>query len=247
MSRCDFGFFPDTGCRPGYGCVIAERANEPDTLKYVCLPGDDSDLSSCHDDLIAMGLAFEPTVVPLDHPDTHPNLDCIVQDAVYVQSPVLGVDLETSGGTPDADFLASCVMARAFGESVIDVTPWDVVTIQHMGTYNCRVIAQTDTLSQHSFGNAIDLAGFEFSDGELWTLVGDWEHDTSSGFSTDAAEWLYETAYRWHDEEIWNIILTPNYNPAHDDHFHVDMTPSSDYIGVYGGRYIGPSPYPEWE
>ena len=244
VSRCDFGFFPATGCRPGYGCVVAVRANEPDTLKYVCLPGEDSDLSDCHDDLIDMGLAFEPTVVPVDSPDSHPNLDCIVEDAVYLQSPVLGVDLETSGGSPDADILASCVMARAFAETVVDVVPWDVVTIRHMGTYNCRVIANTDTLSEHSFANAIDLAGFEFSDGELWTLVADWEHDTSSNFDTDAGEWLYESAYRWHDQEIWNIILTPNFNSAHDDHFHVDMTPYSDYIGVFGGRWIGPSPWP---
>jgi hypothetical protein len=23
----------------------------------------------------------------------------------------------------------------------------------------------------------------------------------------------------------WNIILTPEYNADHDDHFHVDLTP----------------------
>ena len=93
FSRCDFGFFPESGCRPGYGCVIVSRANESERLQHVCLPGDESDLTQCHYDLAARGVAFEPTVIPMDHPEDHPELDCVIEDAVYVQSPVHEVDL----------------------------------------------------------------------------------------------------------------------------------------------------------
>ena len=45
------------------------------------------------------------------------------------------------------------------------------------------------------------------------------------------AQFLYDAGNRWFDNYIWNIILTPNYNSAHDNHYHVDMTPSSHFIG----------------
>lgn len=27
---------------------------------------------------------------------------------------------------------------------------------------------------------------------------------------------------------LWNIILTPDFNPAHEDHFHIDLTPGGN-------------------
>ena len=91
-----------------------------------------------------------------------------------------------------------------------------------------------------SFGDAIDIYGFRFDDGDTWTLIDDWEHDTSNP-STAAGRFLYDAAYRWHDDRVWTIILTPNYNAAHDNHFHVDRTPNADYIGATDGYYIGPN------
>ena len=243
LSRCDFGVFPETGCRSDYGCAVAPRANEPGTLKYVCMPNAASELNECHTQLAARGLAFEPTIIAIDHPSGHPELDCDVVDAVYLQSPVFGVDLQYYDGSPDGEVLARCEMAHSIADTIEDVLPYGVVAMRHYGTYNCRVISGSDTLSEHGLGNAIDIYGFEFDDGELWTLVDDWEHDTSSGFDTAAGEWLYDSAYRWFDDDIWNIILTPNYNSAHDDHFHVDLTAGGNYIGYWGGRYIGPAPY----
>ena len=60
------------------------------------------------------------------------------------------------------------------------------------------------------------------------------------------AIFLYESAHRWHDMKYWTIILTPNYNAAHDNHFHVDLTPGSDFIELLPSDdfgYIGPAPY----
>jgi len=242
LSRCDFGFFPDSGCRQGYGCVEAPRANEPSTVRFVCLPGAETQLTQCQLDLAARGVSFEPTTVPDAHPDTHPSLTCHIAEPVYVNSPIHDVELRTSAGSPSARVLASCEMAHSLVDTIDDVKPFGVVALRHMGTYNCRVIAGTDTLSRHSFGDAIDIAGFDFADNTLYTLTDDWEHDTTSP-QTAGGIFLYEAAHRWFDNYYWNIILTPNYNAAHDDHFHIDMTPSSHYIGFTDGRYIGPAPY----
>jgi hypothetical protein len=97
-------------------------------------------------------------------------------------------------------------------------------------------------LSRHGYGDAIDIYGFRFDDGRVWTLVDHWEHDTDAP-DTEAAAFLYNAAHRWYDDWIWNIILTPNYNDAHDNHFHVDLSPGWHDLSVRGGRYIGPAPY----
>lgn len=242
LSRCDFAVFPQAGCRQGYGCVVAGRANEPGTETYVCMPQADSELGACHAELIARGIAFEPTVVHDTSPSDHPELTCHVEDPVRVLSPVFGVELLDNDGNPTPRVLAACEMAHSLADTVLDVKERGVVGVRQMGTYNCRVIAGTSTLSRHGMGDAIDLSGFDFSDGSSFSVYDDWEHDTSAPV-TEAGIFLYEAAYRWFDEEYWNIILTPNYNAAHDNHFHVDLTPGSDYIGFFGGRYVGPAPY----
>jgi len=243
--RCDFGYFPDTGCRPDYNCVITARANESWTEKYTCLPNRSSDLTSCHYDLAARGVAFEPTIVADTSPSSHPNLTCSVEEPVYILSPLLGADLTYYDGNPTSRVLATCDMAHALADTIVDVLPYGVTELLHIGTYNCRVIAGTDTLSRHSFADAIDIYGFGFNDGSEYTLVDDWEHDTTNPTSA-GGEFLYDAAYRWHDDAIWSIILTPNFvssngTLAHDNHFHVDLTPGSDYIGLTGGSYIGPN------
>jgi len=139
-------------------------------------------------------------------------------------------------------------MAHSLADTVVDVLPWDVVALRHYGTYNCRVISGSNplVLSQHGLANAIDIFGFEFADGELWTLIDDWEHhddDEPLSFETEAGQWLYDAGYRWFTDDIWNVILTPDYNTAHDDHFHVDLTSGSNFHGFTDGRYYGPAPY----
>ncbi len=242
LSRCDFGLFPGTGCRPGYGCVEAARANEPDTVRWVCLPGEQTELTPCLSSLAARGVSFEPTTIADEHPSTNPELTCHIEEPVYLNSPVLGVELHNSAGTETSRILVSCETAHAVVSTIEDVADLDVVALRHMGTYNCRVISGTSTLSEHAFAAAIDIAGFEFDGGEVYTVLDDWEHDTSTP-QTPGGIFLYEAAHRWFDDYIWNIILTPNYNADHDNHFHVDLTPGSHYLGFTDGRYIGPAPY----
>ncbi|HCP46104.1 MAG TPA: hypothetical protein DIU15_08690 [Deltaproteobacteria bacterium] len=242
VPRCDLGIFPDGGCRSGYGCVVVERANEPERLQHVCLPNRASELGDCHRELASREVAFEPTVLADEHPSSHPGLTCSILDPVWVRGPIHGVELLDWEGWIDDEILASCEMALALVETIDDVRARGVDGLRHLGTYSCRVISGTDTLSQHGLADAIDISGFEFDDGSIYTLVEDWEHDTDQPDS-EGGEFLYGAAQRWHDAGIWNVILTPNYNTAHDDHFHVDLTPGSDFLGVTSSGFLGPAPY----
>ena len=224
VSRCSFGSYPGSGCREDYGCRIASRFEEIETQTYSCVPGEGSDLSSCQLDLAARGIGFEPTVRTIEYPEGRADKVCEIVDPVWLDTPMLGVDLRYVDSDASARVLAGCEMAHALADTVEDVAFYGVSELIHIGTYNCRMIEGSDSLSEHSFANAIDIYGFTFDDGTTWTLIDDWEHDTDSPV-TDAGAFLYEAAIRWHTEWIWNIILTPNYNMAHDNHFHVDLKP----------------------
>lgn len=243
LSRCDFGLFPDAGCRPGYGCAVTNRPDGgDDDANYACLPERDPELTACHDALAARDIPFEPALRPSESPDGYPELTCEIADPVWLLGSIEGAELTDPSGFPTPRVLTSCEAALALADTAVDLRPDDVVGIRHWGSYSCRTIAGTATLSQHGYADAFDLTGFELRDGSLVTLVDHWEHDTDRP-RTDEGSLLYDAAWRWYDQQVWSVVLTPNYNLAHDDHFHVDLTPGGDYIGFTDGRYIGPAPY----
>lgn len=242
LSRCDYGIYPKNGCRAGYGCVLSHRANAPHVERYVCLPGQGESLSDCQSELAFSGVAFEPAAHHPESPEGYPHLTCQIADPVRLHFPVHGLGFVNSAGNDTASLLMSCPMALAVAETARDLASQDVVNLVQGGVYNCRVIAGTETLSRHAYGDAIDIFGFEFADGDIYTVIDDWEEETTAP-QTEAGVWLYETVYRWHDLGIWNVILTPNYNTAHKDHFHVDLTPESHFIQSLSIPFIGPAPF----
>jgi hypothetical protein len=56
----------------------------------------------------------------------------------------------------------------------------------------------------------------------------DWEDGVDMPVTFEG-QWLKDLTDQRHEQGIFNIILTPEYNAAHDDHFHVDLTPGSDF------------------
>ena len=93
----------------------------------------------------------------------------------------------------------------------------DVVRIETFGTYNCRNVngARSGKLSEHAFGNAVDVAAFVLKDGRRISLLKGW-----NGTSEERA-----FLRRLHDSACkrFGTVLGPNYNSAHANHFHFDM------------------------
>lgn len=113
--------------------------------------------------------------------------------------------------------------------------------ISHMGTYNCRRIRRyRDWLSEHAFGNAIDIAGFDF--GPLpkkrratsnlpaslkrsfkVRLLNHWTG--TRGAAGIHSRFLNELARRLVTrKDIFRVLLGPAY-PGHKNHFHLDCAP----------------------
>jgi hypothetical protein len=242
VSRCDFGAYAKTGCRSGYGCTVTSRANEDWTQAYTCLPGPSTELDACYLELAARGVSFEPTLRADDHPVDAPELSCHIDNPVYLHSPVHGVDLRYFYSEDPAQVLVDCETAHAIVDTVQDLIPQGVVEIEHVGTYSCRTIAGTGSLSQHALGRAIDLYGFWFEDGGYASVYDHWEHEDPSPDYWEGA-FLYDATRRWYDDWVWNIILTPEYNDVHDNHFHVDLTEDAHVLHFMPYRYLGPAPY----
>jgi hypothetical protein len=229
VSQCDPGLLGGDGCREGYACVALPRWDDPGTSTGVCIPDDLApEQGTCLEKLEARGLVFEPTVVDPESPDGFPELLCEIEDPVLLYPPIAGVSWRYIDSMSEAPVLVSCETALAIADMSELLDQLGAVEFQHIGTYNCRVIGGTDSLSMHGLAAAIDLYGFTLFDDTWYTIFDDWEDGVAMPM-TPGGQWLKELADTMFAQGIWNIILTPNYNAAHDDHLHVDLTPGSHF------------------
>lgn len=60
-------------------------------------------------------------------------------------------------------------------------------------------------------------------------MLTDWEKNQPAPV-TAAGVFLEDLVQSYHEQKVFNIILTPDYNDAHADHFHCDQTPGSDFL-----------------
>ena len=228
ISQCDPTFLGGDGCRDGYSCVALPRFMD-NTAKPVCVPDAVAPpKSDCMLELDALGISYAIADVPPDSPDTHPQLTCEIDEPVYLYPPVNNVSWRYFSAADPAPVLVSCEMALAIERLTALLEDMGCVEFEHIGTYNCRVISGTDTLSEHSFATAIDLYGFDVTGLGYLTLIDDWEDNVIPPV-TPEGQWLRTLADTRYAEGIFNIILTPDYNAAHDNHFHVDLSPGGDF------------------
>lgn len=242
VARCDYAKEP-LGCREGYHCVTRARYSDPSYLRNACLVG----AKMCYSAASDLCLDYRGAPNPLDRPEACPSELCDVRDAMHLRNPIAGITYRNGAGNV-TDLFVSCPLSLALERMGAILRAMDVVEVTHYGTYNCRLIAGTTcTLSQHGLGLAIDFAAFKLRDGRTISVLNDWEpaqsipieprRDNPCRFaytpSTENGRWLYDLVYRMCDERVWSIILTPNYNSAHDNHLHVDLTEgySRTYLG----------------
>ena len=230
VQRCDAAAFGGNGCRPGYFCGLESRYNEPAVQQAVCQPGEAQPVAGCLGQLVELGVSYTPAGNARETPDGVPNAVCDVVDAVRVSSPINGVTYRYVSHDVAQPMYGRCELAQALYRLSAMLQEFDIVEVGHIGTYNCRAIAGTNRASEHGNGTAIDLAWFRRSDGLVANVEQHWEHDTVN-FQTERGRLLYEIGQQMYERRIFNIVLTPNYNAAHDNHFHVDLTPGSHFIG----------------
>ncbi len=108
-----------------------------------------------------------------------------------------------------------------------------VTRIEHLGSYACRNLygEQGRRRSQHATADALDLAGFVLEDGRRVRVLADWPapSQTTRVSAGEVASPLREKdearfLRAVHDGacDYFDVVLGPDYNRAHADHFHFD-------------------------
>lgn len=136
--------------------------------------------------------------------------------------------VEVSGSSVrfSVGFTATCPLTVAWAlyeRHVLLPAAWEylgqeVVRVTHFGTYACRNVNHraAGRRSQHASANAIDIAGFVLADGQQITVRGDWA-------GSDIRRAAFLRALRDGACRFFDVVLSPDYNEAHHDHFHFDM------------------------
>jgi hypothetical protein len=92
-----------------------------------------------------------------------------------------------------------------------------VAAIDHYGSYGCRRLygREQGGWSEHARANALDIAGFRLADGTRIAIAADWRDPGAKG------RFLREV--RDGACALFATVLSPDYNQAHSDHFHLDQ------------------------
>ena len=90
-----------------------------------------------------------------------------------------------------------------------------VISFEHLGTTNCRRIAGGSRMSEHASGNAYDISAFRLASGRRVSLI--------AGWTGKADEQAFLREVRDGACDIFATTLSPDFNTAHRDHFHLDM------------------------
>ncbi len=180
----------------------------PDFLK----PGSRDPETQCRRELKRIGAAFED-VAPVGNGGS-----CGIANPVRVSKLSGGIVVKPAA-------VLNCNMALAFAEWVKkDVQPAarlrylsGVAEIKNMSSYSCRTIGNKrgGRLSEHSFGNAIDIGGLTLNNGKVLQVH-------KPGFFALRESSLLNKI-RSDACDRFTTVLGPGYNAAHADHFHLDL------------------------
>ena len=203
------GTAPGTASQTGRAPVRPATTITSAAQSYAARPED----ASCLADLGATGARFDPL------PDTYAAPGC--NNLGTVQLMALAGDrapLSISNLGP-----VRCGTAKAFNDwarfgvdrAARQILGSPVVRIETMGSYACRNVAGTERRSAHARAEAIDVAGFTLADGRRIVLKRDWN-------SSDAATREFLRVVHKSACKRFGTVLGPEYNAAHEDHFHLE-------------------------
>ena len=106
-----------------------------------------------------------------------------------------------------------------------------VVGLDAFGAYSCRSVDNIAgaQLSEHAFGNAVDVSGFRLADGREIVIAREWK-------KTDTQESAFLHEAHAGACQHFTTVLGPGADVFHYNHFHLDLA-------MHGATNTGPRRY----
>lgn len=197
----------------GCGVLPGERRAQPPRSTQVLTPRPEA--RACLADLGKRQLNFSPL------PDQYYGAGCATINTVRLAA--LKGD--------DSDFALSnlgpvtCPLAETFAawarygvdRAARQILGSALARIDTMGSYSCRNVAGSKRLSAHATAQAIDVAAFVLADGRRVSVREDWRGGSD-------AERQFLAVVRDSACKRFGTVLGPDYNAAHADHLHVELS-----------------------
>jgi hypothetical protein len=162
---------------------------------------------------------------------THPFKVSAIADGTIAIDKALTIDCSMIPALEAwlADAVQPAAQAR-FGQSVVG--------LESFGAYSCRGIDNMAgaQLSEHAFGNAVDISGFRLADGREISIVREWK-------KTDSQESAFLHEVQAGACRHFTTVLAPGADPFHYNHFHLDLA-MHGMTNTGPRRYCRPEPPP---
>jgi hypothetical protein len=161
-----------------------------------------------------------------------------IQTAVRLAGPLHGVTFKTDLGDKQREStpweIGDCALVLAMDDFAQILVAHDIVEVRHYSMY--RVAPKNwpdDKIGiQHIGGTALDAARFTKSDGKVLDVLKDFHGGIGTKTCGDGAAphpatpealELREILCAAVDQHLFNVVLTPNFNKPHRNHFHLEV------------------------
>ena len=183
----------------------------------------------------------------------------LVEYPVLLDSPIGGVEISAKWPQKKrVNEVMDCRLVVALIELAATAKDMGVKKIQFYSTYrplkkpkgNCKEgkagkkcrakvakyekAVSSGSMSQHRRAAGIDIRWFEMADGRTVDVLEHYERNSGAPPCEDApttadGRFLKEFACALHARRVFNVMLTPNANKDHHNHFHFDISPGASW------------------
>lgn len=149
----------------------------------------------------------------------------------------VGFDPEFGTATPPEmrapASIADCRLGLAIDDLARVVERHDIVEVEYLSMFRQKGVGWVKKGKRHPSGRAIDVSSLKRKDGKVFSVAYDWhgrvgqktcgEGAAKPTKDTEGAQFLREIACELDDGGAFNLVLTPNYDAGHRDHFHLEV------------------------
>lgn len=152
---------------------------------------------------------------------SRPAPDRVVTDSCGFRDGTFIVGDHSAAPSP-AGLVTSCPVAaalfvwkRELQQEARRLLGSEVRRLLHAGSFSCRRLygRSSGQWSEHATADALDILGFELTDGRTLSVLRDWQDEGATGTFLRSAR---DKACR-----SFTTVLSPDYNAAHRDHLHL--------------------------